>query len=438
VAKVWGSVDADDHEWIDTGIDDGIADPWTIVEPRESASTSSGDGAPNLDTAEPGDAPSPWERLDVLGAFDGTRERTLATVYARTDGPAAFYKGLTHSLHGESESGKSWIAQHAVVSVLANDGAALIVDFESSLDQVVPRLRALGMTREQAGRLTYVNPDGPLDSTFRELLGMTFDIAIIDGVTAAIAAQGGVSNSQDDVTEWHRKLPQRLATRTGAAVVQIDHVSKAQDGRGRFAIGSQAKMATLTGSGFYVDLGGQLAPGHIGEIRMSVGKDRPGDVRAHAGERRPDRLQPWARVTFNATDPLALRLALEPWTSDANGEDEQGPAGDLFEANTVAPWVRVVIPDETPARLIGRGSKYAPDLLKIMWSGGTFAGVTKGEVQSLFIAEYKHALGDKARARFFDAWACLDRSLVLAANGARYVLDAVVAAEIGRANGEPG
>lgn len=441
VTKAWQAPpDEQDHEWIDTGIDDGIADPWTIVEPRDTKDEGAGGaGDTSGDDADEQDAPSSWAPIDLGPILDGTAVRTLPTILRRVD-PAtgavahAFYPGLTHSLHGESESGKSWVAQHAVIEVLAGGGRALIVDFESSADQIVPRLRALGLAREHVDRLVYVNPDTGADKTFfREILRQRFDVAIVDGVTASIAAWGGNSNSQDDVSTWHRELPERLARRTGAAVVQIDHVSKATEGRGRMAIGSQAKMATLTGSGFYVDVGAQLAPGSVGEIRLSVGKDRPGDVRRHAGERGRDRLQPWARVVFDARNPDALVLKVEPWDGQA-GEDE--PDDVAFAGADTAPWQSVVVPDAVSERVKrGRGHGVAIDLIRIMYRSHTDEGLTEAAIRSQWCESGRG--GKNPRARAGAAWALLDASLVLAhgsGGAARWVLDPGLKAMIDNAN----
>ena len=63
------------------------------------------------------------------------------TVLQRADGLHLFYAGLTHDLHGESESGKSWLAQCSVAEGLRSGGTALYCDFESDARAVVLRLK---------------------------------------------------------------------------------------------------------------------------------------------------------------------------------------------------------------------------------------------------------------------------------------------------------
>lgn len=77
------------------------------------------------------------------------------------------------------------------------------------------------------------------------MLARPYDLAVIDGVTEAFAVFGVSSVDNDEVTTWGRQVPRKIAQRTGAAVVVVDHVTK---GRGRFAIGAQAKMSYLTGA----------------------------------------------------------------------------------------------------------------------------------------------------------------------------------------------
>lgn len=309
--------------------------------------------------------PSTWAPVDLAGLWDGTAEPRRPEFLARGDGVAMFYSGETHSVHGESESGKSWLVQTAVVERLRAGDAVLYVDFESTAAEVLPRLRALGMTRDQLGQLTYVTPDGPTDTMFAELLTRRYALAVIDGVTASMATLQTKSNSQDEVTAWDKALPRPIARWTGAAVVQVDHVSKAKDERGRFMIGNQAKMANLTGSAFYVDVSAGLGQGRTGELRVYVAKDRPGGVRAHAGKMRRDRLQPFARYIHDATDPTAIRVQVEQWMGDED-DDQMTGGGPLIPRE--GDWTdpdQAQLPDDVVA-YTGQGARSILALARFM------------------------------------------------------------------------
>src|SRR5665811_288715 len=59
----------------------------------------------------PEDVPS-WLPVDLSTYLDGSHKPVVPTLLARTDGVCLLYPGLIHSLHGESESGKSLVAQY--------------------------------------------------------------------------------------------------------------------------------------------------------------------------------------------------------------------------------------------------------------------------------------------------------------------------------------
>lgn len=313
--------------------------------------------------AEEADPESTWAPVDLEAMWDGSYEPPRPVCMQRADGIGMFYLGLTHSVHGESESGKSWIGQSAVVERLMAGDRVLYVDFEDRANEVLPRLRALGLKREHLSNLDYMTPEGPADGTFSKLITENaYELALIDGVTAAMGEYQLKSNAQDDVTAWHKLLPRWIAKHTGAAVVVIDHVSKSRDERGRFAVGSQAKMAALTGAGFYVDVSRGLAPGAVGELRIYVGKDRPGGVRAHAGKMGRDRLQPFARYLHDATDPEKIVDQLVPWL------DEDETVSELTVLNPGVDWRD---PEQAPvpadiANFSGTGRKAIMDLARFL------------------------------------------------------------------------
>ena len=166
----------------------------------------------------------------------------------REDGRCLRSRGLVHSFHGESESGKSMFAQIESARILRNDGRVLYVDFESDASAVVGRLLLMGCAAAQIKTgMRYVQPDKRPSAeseapAYLALLAQTFDLAVIDGVTEGMGVFGVDSSMDNDkVALWVRTFPRRVAQHTGAATVLIDHVTKNSDSRGRFAIGAQAK-----------------------------------------------------------------------------------------------------------------------------------------------------------------------------------------------------
>ncbi|HEY2222826.1 bifunctional DNA primase/polymerase, partial [Actinomycetospora sp.] len=258
-----------------------------------------------------------WEPIDLGPYIDGTFTPPASGLLYRTDGVGLFYPGLMHWLYGEPESGKSWVAQIAAAAVLTAGGTVLYIDHESDAAAVVERAMALGVPGEVlAARLHYVNPD--VSSTdepnaFAELLATAYDLAVVDGVTMGVSLDSLSSMDNDEITDWVRRVPRRIARDTGAAVVCVDHVVKDKDGRGRFPIGAQAKVMAIDGAGYLVEPETAIRKGDRGEVVLRVAKDRPSGIRSASGEwRQGDRTQEAARIILDATDPQKLGIEVKP------------------------------------------------------------------------------------------------------------------------------
>ena len=272
--------------------------------------------------AAPVDAdPSTWQPVDLAPFLDGQRQPVEPDLMPRTDGVCLLYPGAVHSFHGESESGKSLLLQ-LLAAQLVNDGEpVLFVDFESDPAAIVDRMLTLGATRDAIrARFHYVQPEVRPDASETDraawlaMLGTDYRLAIIDGVTDALSVFGYGTKENDDITAWMRSMPKAIAARTGAAVAIIDHVTKDTEGRGRFAIGGQAKMAGLTGAAYTVSIVEPLGRGMRGTIALRIGKDRPGSIRPHCGPfRKTDRTQEAARVIVDDTGPGPTAWTVDRW-----------------------------------------------------------------------------------------------------------------------------
>lgn len=275
-----------------------------------------------LATSEPrddADQPS-WAPLDLSAVLDGTEVRPDPVLMPRTDGACLLYAGKTHSFHGESESGKSWVLLVETARCLLARERVLMVDFESDAATVVERLRRLGVDDEaMRTRFVYLRPE--LDfrkstaerAAWQALLAQRFALVGIDGVTEALTIFGVASKDNDEVTGWLRQVARALAERTGAAVVLVDHVTKDADTRGRFAIGAQAKTSALTGASYVVEVVEPLGVGMVGRLALRVGKDRPGRVRPESGTwRKSDRTQEAAVVVIDSREPGRTVATVEP------------------------------------------------------------------------------------------------------------------------------
>jgi hypothetical protein len=253
------------------------------------------------------DDESSWKPIALKDYFDGLFAAPIATILKRSDGHGLIYTGRVHSIYGESESGKSWVAQIATAECLKADKKVIYIDFESDAIDIVNRLKALGVSRANLLQyFTYIRPDGPRDSDdpyWQAILEPdSAELVIIDGVTESLTMWGGETKDNDAITRWMRIFPRTVATASGAAVVLIDHITKNAETRGRFAIGGQAKLATIDGAAYLVEPLEALAPGRTGTLTMRVTKDRPGFIRKIAGMwRKSDRTQEAAVFTIDST-----------------------------------------------------------------------------------------------------------------------------------------
>ena len=261
---------------------------------------------------------SSWCPADVTAALTGEGPPPPA-VLSRDDDACLFYPGKVHSVHGESESGKSWVVQCAAAQQLLGVGSVLYVDFEDDVAGVANRLALLGVPRAvlaDPARFVYVHPEeslsgDPAQEAFKALVSRPFTFAVIDGVTDAMGVFGYSLKDNDDIAAWQRELPRAVAGRTGAAVACVDHVTKDADTRGRFSIGGQHKIAGLDGAAFVVEVERPFGVGMAGAASIRVGKDRPGHVRKMGvGWRKGDRTQRVGTFHLDSTTPDLLTWKL--------------------------------------------------------------------------------------------------------------------------------
>jgi hypothetical protein len=264
-------------------------------------------GASTEGEDEEDERPDTWKRVDLTAYLDGTFQPETPSMLVREDGVGLLYDGRVHSIYGESESGKSLILMAEACRLMQEGHDVLWVTLDSDAGEDVRRALSFGCPPEVVAKhLDYRQPDGPAISSpsFAEMFTQSYKLAVIDGVTVAVQLLGqsaGQGDPNDAIVRFFKIFPRRLAKRTGAAVVLVDHVSKDSDGRGRFAIGAQAKMSEIDGANYIVEPVAPPVKGGIGKISLRVAKDRPAGVRKHCGEwRAKDRTQEAAVIEVDS------------------------------------------------------------------------------------------------------------------------------------------
>ena len=222
-----------------------------------------------------------WAPVDLADILTGTTQGPTATTLVRRDGKALLYPYAIHSIAGEPGSGKTWAALVAIAQELEAGNNTLFIDFEDRPETIVHRLRALGTTIQAiSDHLRYIRPETALNPTSRHLLeqaATSCTIAVIDGITEAMTLHGLSLLDNEDVARWLALVPKILAD-LGPAVVQIDHVVKNADQRGRYAIGGQHKLAGITGVAYKMLTIRSFGRGVKGHAKLVIDKDKHGDV----------------------------------------------------------------------------------------------------------------------------------------------------------------
>lgn len=277
--------------------------------------------------AEP--ARSSWWPVDLAAALSGDNPEKPPTVLARSDNQCLFYAGKVNGLLGESESGKTWVALHAVAQQLAVGHPVAYLDFEDSVHGVVGRLTDLGVDRAAIlDHLTYINPDEAWSAQAVTDLGDTLaqaerTLIVLDGVNAAMALLGMETNSNDDATRFAQLLLNKLAA-TGAAVIVIDHVAKNKETRGKGGIGAQAKRAMIRGCSISVEVIQPFGRGMVGQLKLLVDKDRPGYVRGFSAFAK----QAGTAILMSDAATGQVQVRIEPADQpDSNGRTAFRPTG---------------------------------------------------------------------------------------------------------------
>jgi hypothetical protein len=227
--------------------------------------------------------PHPWAPVDFAAVLDSDLATPRATILTRRDGKHLLYPYAVHSISGEPGSLKTFVALLAIVQELEAGNNAAMIDFEDRAESVAARLLQLGANPDHLRdpcRWRYIRPDVALDPAGTARLDHAVTdttITIIDGVTEVMNLHGWSINDNDDVARYVQLLPRRIADH-GPAVLQVDHVTKDSETRGRYAIGGQHKLASITGTAMKAVIVRSGGRGEHGVIKLVLDKDKHGDV----------------------------------------------------------------------------------------------------------------------------------------------------------------
>ena len=170
---------------------------------------------------------------------------------------------------------------------------------------------------DDPARFVYVRPSFPLSvaqerAAFGELLNRQFRLAVVDGVTEAMALSGLSTDSNTDVAAWQLEQPRAIASRTGAAVACIDHVTKAPTPEGGTQSAASTSSLGLTARRSWLRLTNRLVRARWA-LRLS--DSRKTDQESYVGGLvwLPAKRQTHvvAKFRHDATDPEQIIAALD-------------------------------------------------------------------------------------------------------------------------------
>lgn len=205
--------------------------------------------------------------------------------YPVTGAQPLFYAGRIHDLHGEPNTGKTWVGYGAAADVLQQGHNIMWLDWEDNAETFLARLTGVGIPPDIATdptRVRYLRPVGPLGPA--ELahlhalcLKLQPALIIIDALAGALSTDGLDENSNSDVTIWGTRILRALQ-RHGPTIIVIDHVTRNPDTRTRGARGAGAKLAFYDGASYETTTTKSFSRQRAGEIRLKIAKDRPGHI----------------------------------------------------------------------------------------------------------------------------------------------------------------
>lgn len=279
---------------------------------------------------------SSWSPVDLGPYLDGEIDLSRKAIVLRMgkegDGFGLFYPGRVNGIIGESETGKTWVALHAVHQELADGKLVIYLDFENTAKGIVERLLSLGCSKERVrSGLTYIAPTSMM--TTEDLASLAIQVGrrptliVVDGFNAAMGVFEWDLMSNKDCTKFVDRFLKPLCI-TGAAVVYVDHVTKSHTGvRAAGGIGAQAKRAATTGCAILADLvpAARLRKGKLGHLVLSVDKDRDSDIREIANNA--------GKVGVFNLDATAKNGSLVAWISAPKKEEEEPTEEKKFQVD---------------------------------------------------------------------------------------------------------
>jgi hypothetical protein len=285
-------------------------DPYVDAPPPDEAPGAEEYHAEYSDDADPRP-----QHFDVAAFFAGTApEPPKPVLLHRTDGHALFYAGKVNLVFGDPESGKTLLTLAACAEALREHRRVVYVDLDHNGPEfILPLLAGFGASTETMSNPALFRYYDDLDTALSMLLLVDEctlwrpAVAVIDSIGELLPMMGAKSNDADDFTRAHTTVLKPLA-KTGAAVIEIDHLAKNFFSRSQGPTGAAAKRRPVGGLAVKVVCRRTFIPGKGGTAELLINKDRMGGLRRHSPAGRPQSAGTFVVDTADENDVIGWRV----------------------------------------------------------------------------------------------------------------------------------
>lgn len=277
------------------------------------------------------EGPDSWEPLDLGPYLRGEIKPAVPEVGLMTSaGYYLLYPGKEHSVIGEMECGKTWFTIACAASEITRHRHVVYIHFEEcDPGPTITRLLILGCTPEDiTDYFHFVGPNRAVRvEDLARLIQYAPSLVVIDGVNEGMSLHSLAIREEDGAATFRRRLVKPF-TAAGAAVISCDHVIKAVEGRGRYALGSIHKGNAIDGAIFLLENAEPFGRGMRGRSHVFVTKDRPAHLRKNGRPTKiPGKTLIAELVVDDETYDDALDLQVFAVTPDAAAPLKTSPDG---------------------------------------------------------------------------------------------------------------